>query len=171
MLIHLFSISLPQIPGGGTIHKEWSAVVAPGANVGDSVNDRPFRGFLSFDISSLAGKAVISAEIEFKQYYIDNDPYSIIEKIWVDAVYWGTDDIQLGDYDISDVLLGEYDIPIFTCSSTELMDALNQAITDGHDRFQIRLRHKGFQTNHDGIRDTITYGGIHLIKFNVTYLP
>jgi len=170
-VLDLLSVSLSQIPGGGDIKEGWVASVGPGALVGDSPQDLPYRGFLSFDISSLAGKVVISAEMKFDQFYIKNDPYSIVEKIWVDAVYWGTDDIVLGDYDISGVRLGEYDIPIFTCSSNELKDALNQAIIDGHDRFQVRLRHKGLQTNHDGTMDTITYGGAYSVKFNVSYIP
>lgn len=170
VLIYQSSISLPKIPGGGYIEEGLIAVVCIAAWVGDSQFNRPYRGFLSFDISSLAGKVVVAAEMEFEPVYITNDPYSLIEKIWVDAVYWGTDDIILGDYDLPGVLLGEYDIPIFTCSSIELKDALNQAINDGHDRFQIRLRHKGFQSNQNWTMDALNYG-VTAVKFIVTYLP
>lgn len=165
------SVELPQIPGGGFILNEVNTIPIPVAKVGDSIQDKTFRGFLSFDISSLAGKEVASAEMKFEQFHIEGDPYSIIEKIWVEAVYWGTDDINLQDYNLPGVILGEYDIPTFTCSSIQLRDALNLAIDDGHDRFQIRLRHMGFQTNHNGIVDTIRYGGAFTVIFNASYMP
>ena len=171
VLVHQSSISLPKIPGGGYIENGLIAVVCSAAWVGDSDDNKPYRAFLNFDISSLAGKVVVAAEIEFEPVYIANDPYSLIEKIWVDAVYWETDDIVLADYDLPRVLLGEYDIPTFTCSSIELKDALNQAINNGHDRFQIRLRHKGFQSNQNWTMDAINYGGTAPLRFIVTYLP
>ena len=164
-------VNLPQIPGGGYILKESFATVVSSCAVGDASNNKPYRGFLSFDISSLAGKEVISAEMKFNHYFIYNDPYSLIEKIWVESVYWGTDDIKLGDYGIPSYLLGEYDIPTFTCSGQALVDELNHAITDGHDRFQIMLRHKGFATDNDGNADAIMYGGLYPVEFNVSYLP
>ena len=171
VLVHQSSVSLSQIPGGGFIENGLVAAIVNPAYVGDSANNRAVRGFLSFDISSLAGKVVVAVEMEFGQFGILSDPYSLIEKIWVDAVYWGTDDIVLADYDLPGVLLGEYDIPTFTCSSIELKDALNQAINDGHDRFQIRLRHKGFQSNQNGIMDALNYGGGSPVRFIVTYVP
>ena len=167
-VLAMLSVILPQIPGGGHIQEGGPVKVNQGPIAGDSLQDRPYRGFLNFDISSLAGKEVISAEMEFNDYAINGDPYPLIEKIWVESVYWGTDDIKLGDYGIPGDLLGEYDIPAFTCSSQALVDELNQAITDGHDKFQIRLRHKGYSTDHDGMPDYIIYG---LVKFNVSYVP
>ncbi len=165
------SASLSQIPGGGFMEEGGLPSTGNFAVIGDSVFDKPIRGFLNFDISSLAGKELISAEMKFNSYYIQNNPYPLIEKIYLEAVYWGTDDIKQGDYDLSGYLLGEYDIPAFTCSSLELGNALNQAINDGHDRFQVRLRHKGYKTNHDGLADTIEYGHQYPVEFNVSYVP
>ncbi|MBD3181420.1 PKD domain-containing protein [Candidatus Poribacteria bacterium] len=166
------SISLSQIPGGGNIVKDITINIQKMIVVGDIPSNNTIRGFLNFDISSLSGKEIISAEIKFNDFGDVGDPYSLIEKIWVESVYWGTDNIELGDYYISGTLLGEYDIPAFTCSGNKLIDALNQAIDNGHDRFQIRLRHKGFQTNNDGIQDSLAYGGnFHPIEFTATYMP
>jgi hypothetical protein len=165
------SVNLSQISGGGYLVED--SFAGPGllGIIGDTSQDKAIRAFFSFDISSLAGKEVISAEMKFGQFKIYHDPYSIIEKIYLEAVYWGTDDIKSGDYDLSGYLLGEYDIPTFICSSLELRNALNQAIDDGYYRFQVRLRHKGFQTNHNGIEDSIVYGGSYPIEFNVSYMP
>ena len=166
------SVSLSQIPGGGYIVEGVVAGIQSEAIVGDLATNKPIRGFLSFDISSLAGKTVTSAEMEFNNYSILGDPYSLIEKIRVTAVFWGTDDIKLGDYNSTGVTLGLFDIPTFTCSSQALVNALNNAITDGHDRFQIMLSHKGPQTDHDGSMDVIKYGGPQYpVEFNATYMP
>jgi len=171
-VISLPSISLSQIPGGGVIeeggHQGWESLTIM---VGDSVDDLSYRGFLSFDISGLAGKEVVSAEMKFEHFYTVGDPYSLVNKIYLESVYWGTDFIEPGEYNLSGYLLGEYDIPTFTCSSLELKNALNKAIDYGHDRFQVRLRHKGYKTNHNGIQDSIAYGGTQTIRFNVTYMP
>ena len=166
------SVNLSQIPGGGVIVKDITLNIRKMIVVGDIPSNNTTRGFLNFDISSLSGKEIISAEIKFNDFGDVGDPYSLIEKIWVESVYWGTDNIELGDYYISGTLLGEYDIPAFTCSGNKLIDALNQAIDNGHDRFQIMLRHKGFQTNGDGIQDSLAYGGdFHPIEFTATYVP
>jgi len=170
-VLDLPSVSLPQIPGGGTIIEGLGAAIGLCGIVGDTHQNKAIRGFLNFDISSLAGKEVVSAEMEFSNFHIENDPYSIIEKIWMESVYWGTGNIELGDYNIPGILLGEYDIPTFTCSSTQLIDIINQAIDNGHDRFQIRLSHKGLQTNHNGSWDSIAYGDPWPIRFNITYIP
>jgi len=165
------SVELGQIAVGGIIEGGVVAIVYPVAMIGDTWDNRPARGFLNFDISCLAGKEVLSAEMKFEQFNTEGDPYSIIEKIWVEAVYWGTGNIKPGDYDLSGAMLGEYDIPTFTCSGLELRNALNQAIDDVHDRFQIRLRHKGFLTDHDSNLDVIRYGGPYEVEFTVTYMP
>jgi len=120
----------------------------------------------------LAGKTIISAEMKFNDFDIMNDPgNNLIQKLKVESVYWGTGNITTGDYDIPGILLGEYDIPTFTCSSPKLVDELNKAIDSGHDSFQIRLSHKGYLTNHNGITDVILYGGPHPVGFTVTYMP
>jgi hypothetical protein len=170
-VMNLPSLSLPQIPGGGVVEEGNIAWTDLSVAVGDSINDKSYRGFLSFDISSLTGKEIISAEMKFEHYYTVSDPFSIIEKMWVDAVYWGTDDIKFGDYDIPGVILGEYNVPTFTCSGPKLITAINQAIEDGQDRFQVRLRHKGYKTNHNATPDSIRYGGSQIVEFNVLYIP
>jgi len=170
-LMDLPSISLSQIPGGGTVEEDTVVYVDLRVLTGDSGNDKSCRGFLNFDISSLSGKEVVAAEMIFNSFYPVGDPYSLIEKIWVEEVYWGNDGVKVGDYDSPGVILGEYDIPTFTCSSIELRDALNQAIENGHDMFQIRLRHKGYKTNHNASADGVRYGGIYQVEFNVIYLP
>lgn len=168
------SVSLEQVPGGG-----WISYGTPKfrdicleVRVGDSAQNGPVRGFLSFDISNLAGKEVVSAEIEFSDYNVHWDPFSLIEKIWVVSIDWGDGEITYTDFDLPGTMLGEYEIPIFTVSGKKLVDELNKAINNGRDRFQLRLQHKGLQTNHDNKVDVLVYGGEHRpIKFTVFYLP
>jgi hypothetical protein len=162
------SQSLAQVSGGGSIIKDYMAVPQSIASVGDFVTNKPERGYLSFDISSLSGKTVVSAEMKFNSYSENADPYSLIEKIWLEAVYWGNDDIKLADFYLQGVMLGEYDIPTFTCSSQKLVDELNKAIDNGHAKFQVRLRHKGYASDNDNTKDVLSYGPV---EFTVYYLP
>lgn len=163
--------SLLQVHGGGIIVRDEYALKDTRVRIGDSLHNKPVRGFLSFDLWGVAGKVIVSAEIKFNNYAITNDPYDIIEKIWVESVYWGTGYIEQADYDIPGVMLGEYDMPTFICSGDTLVDELNRALRDGRTVFQIRLRHKGYQTNNNNSWDTIWYGGIYPVEFTVSYLP
>jgi len=168
--------TISQIPGGGHIIKDSFVQHYLYTMTGDTAADETFRGFLNFDISPLAGKEVISAKIEFinPEVYTDTifgDPFSFIEKIKVESVYWGTDDIEISDYDLPGTTLGEYDTPEFTCSTDQLINALNDSIDNSRDRFQIRISHKGQQTDHDSSFDWVAYGGSYPIKFSVTYIP
>ena len=174
-VLALPTISLERtIPGeglGGFIIEGDFATPTTFAMVGDSESNRPIRGFLSFDISPLAGKEVVAAEMKFNKHLVQNDPINpnLIQAIWLEWVYWGTRNIQLDDYGIYGELLGEYEsLPTFICSGDKLVEILNREIRDGHDRFQIRLRHKGFQSNNNDLQDAIRYGSP---DFTVTYLP
>jgi hypothetical protein len=156
----------------GDVYNDGSVAWSCPAKVGDTNTNKTTRGFLSFDISSLSGKVIISSSMVFNNYYEGNNPYCIIEKIWLESVNWGSGKPQAGDYDITGRLLGEYDPPTFTCSNQTLVDELQKAINDGRDRFQLRLSHKGLQTNHDGVQNSLSYGGpTYPIKFSVTYIP
>jgi len=170
-VLALPTISLDQIPGGGFIVRDSHLTHELNILVGDSNGNKAIRGYLSFDISGLAGKMILSAEMRFNKYHKYGNPFDLIEKIWVESVYWGTGYIQLVDDNLPGVMLGEYDIPTFTCSGKKLVDELKQALSNGHDRFQVRLRHKGYNTNHNDTQDAIQYGGNFPVEFIVTYLP
>ena len=170
-VLALPTISLEMIPGGGFIIAGELVNPTSFAMVGDSKSNRPIRGFLSFDISPLAGKQVVAAEMNFSRHMIQNEPIGpdLIKAIWLEGVYWGSGSIQLDDYDIYGELLGEYEnLPAFKCTSDKLVERMNREIKDGHDRFQIRLRHKGFQSNNNDLQDAIRYGRP---DFTVTYMP
>jgi hypothetical protein len=175
-VLPLASEKIFQIHGSCTIAEDSYIDFFPkgliwGVRVGDDSNNTPVRGFLNFGISHLSGAEIKFAKMEFNNFYIENDPYSIIEKIRLDSVHWGTDDITLEDYDLPGFVIGEYEIPGFTCGTKELINELNRVIFNGQDVFQVRLLHKGPDTNHDGVSDSITYGGIQTVIFTVSFIP
>ncbi|MEA2016130.1 MAG: hypothetical protein U9O59_05445 [Actinomycetota bacterium] len=170
-VIEFPNAALSQAAGGGYIIKDTAAIKTKIIYVGDNSSNKPVRGYLSFDICGLAGKEVIDAEIKFDNYDISGFPQDLISSIWLERVNW-IGDIKKADYYLTGPLLGEYSIPSFTCSNQVLIDELNEAIDNGEDRFQIRLRHKGYLTNHDSSWDVMCYGGSLLpVEFTVYYLP
>ncbi|MCK5567435.1 MAG: hypothetical protein KAI62_05940, partial [Actinomycetia bacterium] len=117
-VLSLPTSNVPQVFGGWIEEGPTAIGIGMSALVGDSTHDKSFRGFLSFDISSLSGKTITSAIIKFENFYVTGDP-DFIEKIWLESVDWGTN-FQGNDYNIPGVLLGEYDPPTFTCSNDDL---------------------------------------------------
>lgn len=171
-VLALSIIDLPQMPEGGFIDEGGWWGIGNTALVGDSAFNYPYRGFLSYDISSLSGKIIVSATMEFNDFFVSGNPASIIEKIWLEAVDWGSGNIQSpGDYSIAGILLGEYEPPTFICSNEKLKNELQKAINAGRDRFQVRLCHKGPKTDFDNFSDYFVYGGTYEVRFNVTYIP
>lgn len=165
------AITLTEAPGicGGYIIKDTDAYPSSSAMVGDYINNKPIRGFLSFDISGLAGIEIISASLVFNEYQEHNNPSDFIEAVWVISVNWGTGNIKPAHYDLQGTLIGEHSIPTFTCSNQKLVDELNQAIGDGRPSFQVMLRHKGYMSNNNNLPDTLKYGGSFPVKLNVYY--
>jgi hypothetical protein len=165
------AITLTEAPGicGGYIIKDTDAYPSSSAMVGDYINNKPIRGFLSFDISGLAGIEIISASLVFNEYQEHNSPSDFIEAVWVISVNWGTGNIKPAHYDLQGTLIGEHSIPTFTCSNQKLVDELNQAIGDGRPSFQVMLRHKGYMSNNNNLPDTLKYGGSFPVKLNVYY--
>jgi len=160
------SMEVP-IDEAGNIVKDNTTNTAPNAPivVGDHITNNPFRGFVSFDIRDLAGTTINNATLMFTNSSQNGDPYNqLIVAFWVKVVNWGDDALELGDFDLPSSPLGEYPDPNITISSQALKDALQIAINNGSNRFQIMISHKGWQTNHNNASDYIRYyrGYVHL---------
>ena len=80
---------------------------------------------------------------------------------------WEPGQIELNDYDLYGRLIGEFSGSTVTCTSESLKNELQDALDSGKSRFQLRIKHKGFQTDHDGISD----GWRHItIYMNIEYV-
>ena len=138
--------------------------------VGDSVENKPIRGFVSFDITGLTGATIDNATLKFADTYQHGDPYDhLIEAFWVWVVDWGDDYLELGDFDLPpQKSLGEYSNPDITINNHDLKDALQTAIDNGKEKFQIMIKHKGWLTNNNNTYDTVSFPQ-GSIKLNVEY--
>ena len=135
--------------------------------VGDYINNKPFRGFVSFDISGLAGRTVTLASFIFSAPIQWGDPASLISQISVEVVDWGNDPLELEDYFLLGTTLGSASGPNFIYETGNLVDYLQDAIDSGKDRFQLRIHNTGSMTNNNNTMDAWGYP-VDNINLNVS---
>lgn len=135
--------------------------------VGDHMNNKPFRGFVSFDISGLAGRNVYDVVLTFGNPTQIGDPASLISEISVEIVDWGSDDLKLEDYFLLGTLPGNFTNPNFFCTNGSLAVQLQNAINSGKDRFQLRISNPGLLTNNNNTTDVWSYPVDH-VNLNVS---
>ena len=135
--------------------------------VGDYMNNKPFRGFVSFDISGLAGRNVYDVVLVFGNPTQKGDPASIISQISLEIVDWGSDNLELEDYFILGTLLHNFTNPNFFFSFGSLANELQDAIDSGKDRFQLRISNPGLLTNNNNTTDAWSYP-VDNIKLHVS---
>jgi len=125
--------------------------------VGDYLSNKPIRGFVSFDISSLAGRTVYDVVLSFGNPIQWGDPASLISLVSLEIVDWGNDALELEDYFLLGTSLGTYNSPNFFCTTGLLAAKLQDAIDSGKDRFQIRISNTGLLTNNNNTTDARGY--------------
>jgi hypothetical protein len=138
--------------------------------VGDYSNNKPVKGFVSFNISNMAGHKVRQATLVFTNPLKWGDPtFNLIQKIRVEVVDWGSDGLKTADFDISGIeLLNSSYNPDFTFTNQEIKDTLQDAIDNSKDRYQIRVYHSGSPTNNNNTQDTWSYS-VNNISLQVQY--
>lgn len=130
--------------------------------VGDYLSNKPFRGFVSFDISGLAGRNVYDVILVFEDPTQIGTPASLISAISVEFVDWGSDDLELEDYFLLGTSLGTFTNPNFFCTYGSLAAKLQDAIDSGKDRFQLRISNTGLLTNNNNTTDVWSYPVDHI---------
>ncbi len=125
--------------------------------VGDYINNKPVRGFVSYDISGLAGKIVTFANLVFYGPVQWGDPASLISLISVEIVDWGNGPLELEDYFLLGTTLFSSSGPTLNWESGILVDYLQDAIDSGKDKFQIRISNPGLLTNNNNTMDAWGY--------------
>jgi len=164
------SMDIPIVSGeGGFISSDGQYFINQIHKVGDDVLDLPIRGFISFDISELSGKTIESATLELNT---GNMIGTLTEftPIWIIAVDWGDGPINENVFDTAGYMIQGFLSRNIICTSNRLEDAINEAINNGRERFQIRLQFFGTDTNYNSGEDQWWYYD-HLINLNVNYSP
>ena len=148
---------------------EYGGQTYPGGNVyaGDSENNKPCMGFISFDITGLSGKTVVSAELTFSSAAVYDNPLSYLDSSWVNVVEWGAEPIVQGDFNLTGIAIQSFTNPAISCSAQSLKAELQNAVNAGKQRFQIRVHFSGPYTDNDGKKDGWEYSQSD-INLNVT---
>ena len=165
------SLNLPRKEAeGGYI--EFGGVTSNGGNIyaGDSANNKPCSGFISFDISNLGGKTVESASLTLSGSSVLGDPLSFYYMLNINVLDWGARAITQDDFKIDGIFVSSYDSPNITCNVSKLKEELQKAIkaiNAGKSRFQIRIHFSGPKTDGDNQNDGWGYSQSN-VNLNVT---
>ena len=151
---------------GGTIEQALS--VSNGGNLyaGDTIRNKPCAGFVSFDISGLAGGTIQSASISFICSAGYGDPLSPFDELRLYDCYWGPRPVGQQDLLSLGYQIAAYDIATFACDSQVLVNAIQENVNSGMPRFQIMIHFAGY-CDGDGIADGWEYSQDN-IKLKIT---
>ena len=163
------SVNLPKVESEGG-YLEYGGQTFSGANIyaGDSENNKPCLGFISFNITGLAGKTVNSVNLTFTNPSISGDPMAYLDSFWINVVDWGAEPIVQNDFNLIGIAIQSFISPNISCTSDNLKTELQKAINSGKSRFQIRVHFAGPYTDNDGARDGWEYSQAN-INLNVKY--
>ncbi|MCK5567139.1 MAG: hypothetical protein KAI62_04455 [Actinomycetia bacterium] len=143
---------------GGYI--EWGGAITQPHNsifAGDSTANKICRGFMSYDITGLAGATITDATMTFTPEQVWGDP-TFLGSLWVDAIYWGPGALVMADFNITPyIAIESFNSPNITLTNTKLKTELQKAINDGKSRFQIRIRFTTLATDSDNQWDGWDY--------------
>lgn len=156
------------IEQGGPVH------VAGGDTdifAGDSPANKSVRGYISFDISSLAGKTIDSASMPFNLKQTWGSSAFLLD-LWVGVVNWGAEPLVASDFDLLSAGIQKFNNAgggSFTCNAADLKTQLQSAVTAGHSRFQIRIHWSNGASNGNDNYDGWEYDKSSGVNLNITY--
>jgi hypothetical protein len=161
------SLNLPRKEAEGGYIEE-KGITSNGGYIyaGDSANNNPCSGFISFDISGIGGRSVESAYLTLGGASILGDP-SFYYMSNINVLDWGARPITQDDFEIDGIFVSSYDSPNITCNVSKLKEELQKAINAGKSRFQIRIHFSGPKTDSDSQNDGWKYSQSN-INLNVT---
>jgi hypothetical protein len=134
---------------------------------GDSSNNKPCAGFLSFDISGLENKTVESATLTFSGVKSFGEPFSYLDAFWINVVDWGAEPIVQNDFTLTGIAIKSFTTSNISCNTALLRSEIQNAINSGKTRFQIRVHFSGPYTDNDSTRDGWEFAQ-NSINLNVT---
>ena len=163
------SLDLPEKTNEGG-YLEYKGETFAGGNIyaGDSANNKPCVGFISFDIASIAGKTIEAASLTLGSAAVQGDPLVYLDAFWINVVEWGAEPIIQGDFNLPGIAIQSFNDPNITCTAEKLKSELQKAINSGKSRFQLRVHFSGPYTDNDGAKDGWEYAQSS-VNLNVKY--
>jgi len=165
------SADMPVVPGESAVIASGDFLDYPFIFVGEDTDGiGQARGFISFDISQLAGATINKAKVSGTANIISGTPFQCYGPIIVKAVYWGQREPGPSDFDLDGVEVLNFQKKNFGLSSEPLKNDLQNVVNSGIQRYQLVFYFEIDQANDDGEQDSITYD-LDEIKLTVTYIP
>ena len=163
------SLDLPKKTNEGG-YLEYGGETFAGGNIyaGDSANNKPCVGFISFDIAGIAGKTIEAATLTFSSAAVQGDPLAYLDAFWINVVEWGAEPIIQSDFMLPGIAIQSFNSSNITCTAEKLKSELQKAINNGKSRFQVRVHFSGPWTDNDSSRDGWEYAQAS-VNLNVKY--
>jgi len=127
------------------------------AYAGDSSNNKPCAGFVSFDITSLDSLEVVTATLKFSSAASYGNPLEYADAFWINIVSLGSEPIIQDDFNLTGIAIQSFASSSVTCNADKLKSELQKAIESGKSRFQIRVHFSGPYSDNDSSRDGWEY--------------
>jgi hypothetical protein len=159
-------VSLPAITSeSGTVYEPAAGQGIPSTILaGDTGSNHLARGYMSFDISSLAGATITNATLDLSGCSVVRNPFSNLAGIWVGEVQYSLP-LSQSAYNISGT--GIQLLNSAPASPISITARVQTRVNASSSRFQIRL-HPAGPSNGDNLADYISCGAPTL---NITYQP
>ena len=146
--------NLNQIPSeSGDISQGFLSKAGGVIWVGDYTDNKPYRGFISYNITNFKGKTIKNATLTLNLESKTGDTSGLGE-LWVDVVNYGANPLVSSDFDMPGIPIQSFPANgsgNITCNSASLATQLQNAINAGKARFQIRLRFSVPTNNNNSI--------------------
>jgi hypothetical protein len=159
----------PATGENGTVYEPAAAQGIPTATIlaGDTGSNYLARGYMSFDISTLSGKTIVSATLTLSSCSTVNNPFANLAGIWVAEVQYSLP-LSQSAYSLSSS--GIQLLNAFPASPIDVTSRVQTRANESQNRFQIRLHPAAGSSNGDGQADYISCG-VGNPQLNITYQP
>ncbi|MFO7585032.1 MAG: NBR1-Ig-like domain-containing protein [Anaerolineales bacterium] len=156
----------PMAGESGTVYAPAAgAGVANTILAGDTSANHLARGYMSFDISALAGKTIVEASLNLSGCSVVRNPFANLSGIWVGEVQYTTPLSQTA-YSIGGT--GIQLLNAIPASPIDVTSRVQTRVNESRSRFQIRLHPASANSNNDNLADYMTCGAPVL---SITYNP
>ena len=138
--------------------------------IGDTDDNCISRGFISFDISALAGVSIIKAELQMINPRVMNSPAfmstaftSKKSGLTIEKVSWGRRVLNAADYSLPGNFISNHRGPNIVLESfmgganPNLAEALQRSVNERNSRFQLRIRFENEVSNNDHTDDGVIF--------------
>lgn len=160
-------VTLSPVSGeNGTVYEPAAGQSIPSSILaGDTGSNHLARGYMSFDISALSGKTIVSASLNLSSCSTTRSPFTNLAGIWVGDVQYSLP-LSQSAYDISGT--GIQKLTAIPASPIDVTARVQVRVNESRNRFQIRLHPAAGSSNGDNLADYMSCGAPVL---SITYQP